>query len=171
MYMILWPIWAIASLLFTGLTYLLAPLLALTANTAGNLPSWLSWFQTFDNTLDAGWKIQGNFGSYLTTDVAPTGITLWWYRVQWLWRNPGYTFDLIALGLVFDSSQWRVVVNSATWWIAFGPRGAFCVKYLRTSGVGLKLGWKAWAYWQDGAWAPPSYSWGPGHRVPVCCTV
>lgn len=169
MYVIFYPIMAVASGLFVLLTWILAPLLALTSDASGNLPKWLAWFQTFDNTLDAGWKVQGNFGDYLTNGVAPTGIKLWWYRVQWLWRNPGYGFDYWPLGMSFDSTQWTVRVSTARWWIATGPYGAFCIRSL-ASGVSLKLGWKVWAYWQNGAWAPSNYAWGPARRVPLCFT-
>lgn len=169
MYVIFFPIMAVASMLFVLLTWIFAPWLALFANSAGNLPKWLSWFQTFDNTLDAGWNVQGNFGDYLKTGIAPTGLTLWWYRTLWLYRNPGYGFDYWLLGITFDSSQWTVRVNNARWWIATGPRGAFCVRSM-ASGVSLKLGWKAWAYWQSGAWAPSTFSWGPSRRTPICFT-
>lgn len=46
------------------------------------LPSWLSWFQTPDNSLygDSTF-IQHNGESY-------------WSQVKWLWRNPAYSFGL-----------------------------------------------------------------------------
>lgn len=171
MYILLYPVFGLASLLLTLLTFVLAPLLVLSANSSGNLPLCLYWFQTFDNTLDAGWKLQGNYGTFLVDGAVPTGVTLWWYRVRWLWRNPSYGWDYWPLGVPIDVSQWTVRVASERWWIATGPKGTFCIKYLGTSGVGLKLGWKAWAYWQNGAWAPASYSWGPARRAPVCLTV
>ncbi|WP_175787601.1 DUF7338 family protein [Burkholderia anthina] len=171
MYAILYLFMALASLLGVAATWLLAPLLAFTADADGNLPRALHWFQTFDNTLDAGWKVQGSYGTYLQNGAIPTGPTLWWYRTCWLWRNPGYGFDYWPLGLEFYAAEWTVRVDSAKWWIATGPNGAFCVKYLGTTGVGLKLGWKAWAYWQSGAWAPNSYLWGPDRRLPICFTL
>lgn len=170
MYLILYPIIAVASILLSVATWVLSPLLALTANAQGDLPSWLYWFQTFDNTLDAGWKVQGNYGTYLINGSVPTGITLWWYRVCWLCRNPAYGFDYWPFGVSFDATRWTVRVSNATWWIATGPNGMFCIKYLGTTGVGLKLGWKVWAYWSNGAWRPATYSWGPAHRAPVCFT-
>ncbi|MBO1856862.1 hypothetical protein J4G52_25310 [Burkholderia cenocepacia] len=171
MYLVLYPFMAFASIFCVLLTWALAPLLALFVGADGNLPDWCYWFQTFDNTCDAGWKVQGNYGTYLVDGTMPAGITLWWYRVRWLWRNPAYGWDYWPLGIAFDAGQWRVVVNNARWWIAVGPRRAFCIRYLATSGVGLKLGWKAWAYWQNGVWAPSSYSWGPSGRMPVCFTL
>ncbi|MEX3556196.1 MAG: hypothetical protein VB131_06320 [Burkholderia gladioli] len=171
MYLILYPFFAFTSWLMTVVTFVFAPLLALTADATGNLPKWLYWFQTFDNTLDAGWKVQGNYGSYHVDGAVPAGVTLWWYRTRWLWRNPAYGWDYWPLGVAIDVSKWTVRVNTVTWWIATGPHGQFCVRYLATKGVGLKLGWKAWAYWRDGAWMPEGYAWGPSRRAPLCLTL
>lgn len=176
MFLLLYPFLALVSLLLVALTCILAPLLVLSANSEANLPKFLCWFQTFDNTLDAGWKVQGNYGTYLKDGTVPAGFTLYWYRVRWLWRNPGYGFDYWPLGVAFNSADWAVLVDDGVWWIAFGPNGRFCVRYLATTKVGLKLGWKAWAYWNDttplqkGSWKDASYSWGPDHRAPICFT-
>ncbi|HBO79562.1 MAG TPA: hypothetical protein DD502_15590, partial [Cupriavidus sp.] len=61
--------------------------------------------QTFDATLDEGWK-GGYFGQL---SASPTGITLWWYRSRWLQRNPGYSLDFSILGMPFIQTQWTVV--------------------------------------------------------------
>jgi len=160
----------LASLLFMVLAWILAPLLALTCDAQGNLPVFLRWFQTQDNTCDAGWKVQGNYGTYLTDGTVPTGATLWWYRTLWLWRNPGYGFDYGPLGVAVDTTQWRVVQNDSAYFVALGPRGKFCIK----SGGDrpMKLGWKIWAYWDDttNAWRPDSYTWGPRRRTSICFT-
>jgi hypothetical protein len=169
MHIILYPFMVLASILGSATTWLLAPLLALTADATGNLPRWLRWFQTFDHPLDWGWNGQGCFGTYLIDGTLPTGVTLWWYRVEWLWRNPGYGFDYWPLGLAFDSAEWTVRVDNDRWWIATGPNGAFCIKQLG-EGVRLKLGWKAWAYWHDSRWDGPESTWGPERRVPLCFT-
>ena len=170
MYLILYPLLVLASLLITLVTYMLSPVLAALAGSDGNLPRWLYWFQTFDNTIDAGWQVQGNYGTYLATGIAPTGLTLWWYRVCWLCRNPAYGWDYWPFGVGFDATQWRVFLNGANWWVALGPSGAFCVRSL-AAGVSFKFGWKAWAYWQNDQWAPASYSWGPSRRAPLCFTL
>jgi hypothetical protein len=169
MNIILYPFMVLASIMGVLATWLLAPLLALTADAQGNLPRPLYWFQTFDNTLDTGWYKYGIYGTYLLDGTVPTGLTLWWYRVKWLWRNPGYGFDYWPLGMVFNADEWRVRVDNDRWWIATGPNGAFCIKQLG-DGVRLKLGWKVWAYWRDGQWADPGYTWGPERRMPICFT-
>jgi hypothetical protein len=179
MYLLLYPFFALASLLVSGLTWVLAPLLAVFTKGDGNLPGPLYLFQTFDNTLDMGW-IQGSFGDYTTTGVKPTGWTLWYYRFRWLQRNPAYGFDYWPFGAYMDPSQWTVTRNDASWQIYKGPHGLFCIRYMGTSGVGLKLGWKAWAYFNSTTNADGSvtltpqdayYSWGPSHRVPICITL
>lgn len=169
MFYFLYPFLALLSVLAVVVTWIFAPLLALTADSYGNLPRFLYWFQTFDNTLDAGWRVQGNYGTYLQDGRVPTGITLWWYRTKWLWRNPGYGFDYWPFGCAFDASQWTVTTNNDRWWIASGPNGRFCIRSL-APGVSLKLGWKAWAYWDNGAWKPDAYTWGPERRAPLCFT-
>ena len=84
------------SLLLTLLAVLIAPVLPLLAsNQEGwldnhsswglgpRLPTWLSWFQTPDNSLDGDATFQTMF---------PPGQ--WWSQVHWLWRNPCYAFAI-----------------------------------------------------------------------------
>ena len=72
-----------ASITFTLLAYLLAPVLPLFAKD-GWLPRRLNWFQTPDNSIDGddGWRNEHLVGwpRYLK-------------RVFWLWRNPAYGFE------------------------------------------------------------------------------
>ena len=92
LYLLLVPL----SLLLTLLAVLIAPVLPLLAsNQEGwldnhsswglgpRLPTWLSWFQTPDNSLDGDATFQTMF---------PPGQ--WWSQVHWLWRNPCYAFAL-----------------------------------------------------------------------------
>ena len=92
LYLLLVPL----SLLLTLLAVLIAPVLPLLAsNQEGwldnhsswglgpRLPTWLSWFQTPDNSLDGDATFQTMF---------PSGQ--WWSQVHWLWRNPCYAFAL-----------------------------------------------------------------------------
>lgn len=55
--MLVYPFAVLASLAITVFAMLFvnwwAPLFA---NSTGNLPAWLYWFQTFDAGLDAGWQ-------------------------------------------------------------------------------------------------------------------
>jgi len=91
LYFILVPL----SLLLTLLAVLIAPVLPLLAsNQEGwldnhsswglgpRLPTWLSWFQTPDNSLDGDATFEAN-----------NGIS-YWAKVKWLWRNPCYAFAI-----------------------------------------------------------------------------
>ena len=99
-YAILVPI----SLLLTLVGIILAPVLPLFASdkmgpcdnnghqcVGPRLPSWLSWFQTPDNSLygDATF-IELNGESY-------------WSEVKWLWRNPAYAFAIRYLTDPYDT--------------------------------------------------------------------
>ena len=91
LYLVLIPL----SLLLTLLAVLIAPVLPLLAsNQEGwldnhakwgigpRLPTWLSWFQTPDNSLDGD-----------ATFEQLNGIS-YWAKVKWLWRNPCYAFAI-----------------------------------------------------------------------------
>lgn len=170
----LYPFLALGDLTFTLLALFLAPIVAAFADSAGNLPRCLKWFQTFDASLDAGWK-DGYFvfAGRTSSETVPTGLELWWLRTRWLYRNPGYGFSYWVLGQAFDRSAWRVTRNDIdastgkTLWIARGPRGAFNINYLGRWG-NAKLGWKAWNYWDGAAWK--TAPWGPVWRTPICFT-
>jgi len=157
-----YPFMALASLAFAALTMILAPMLALFSDADGNLPGAMRLFQTFDAALDAGWK-DGYFRR------PRNRLELWWMRVRWLWRNPGYTFDSKVLGCAFDPSEWRVLASrpDGSLFIAIGPGGRFDV--MGQIGLRFKFGWKASHYWQgDHFSAEP---WGPDMRAPICCTI
>lgn len=170
--MILYPLLAVINLLFTAVAMALAPLVALFASADGWLPNWLCWFQTFDASLDAGWR-----DGYFPVDQKPAKpLARWWLRVRWLWRNPAYGFCYWPLGRRFDPSEWsvtyRVTPTSSFFW-ATGPRGAFNLSYSGQWGE-WKLGWKAWNYFsrldESGRPVWKTASWGPEWRVPLCFT-
>lgn len=90
------------------LTYILSPILPLFASKRQGwldnntlfgegyyLPSWLSWFQTPDNSIDGdqGWReehMQWRF-------KFPEPVATYLGRVGWLWRNPAYGVGLAEL--------------------------------------------------------------------------
>ncbi len=154
---ILYPFYFIACWVFTGLTYVLAPILSLMADAEGNLPHWLRWFQTFDASLDEGRNPPYNF----------TGSD-WWVRTRWLWRNPGYTFDLEVLGVRFIPTQWVVVKWDGDIFYARTACGAFC--YERSKPFRVKLGWKAWNHFdpETGQFIPGNWARFP--KIPIACT-
>ena len=86
---------SIISIVLMILSYLLAPIIVLFANKDGWLPSWLSWFQTPDNSLDgdAGWNAE----HFLWVKV------IYLRRVLWLWRNPVYGFGYSELGAIIPN--------------------------------------------------------------------
>jgi hypothetical protein len=161
----LYPLYALVSLsgtlLAMGLLNWWAPLFA---NDQGNLPKALRWLQTFDASLDAGWQ-----DGYLPVSWGHTRFKRYWARVYWLYRNPVYGLDYGLLGLPFDPQKWRVVRHLQTptcvLFMALGP--AFNLYYHGRWGL-LKLGWKAWNYWDGHRWK--TSPWGKKWRVPVCCS-
>lgn len=153
-YLILGPL----SVILGVLTWLLAPLLAKTVQSDGNLPRRLRWFQTFDATCFEGRQPQ--YGMTGTDQQVAEG---------WLRRNPGYGFDYWLLGCKFDPKQWRVLVSRAdgSLFFAIGPWGRFCLE--GKIGVRFKFGWKALNYWNGTGWK--STPFGPVWRAPICCTI
>jgi len=100
-----WIILVPISLIVTLLSVILAPILPLFASmkegpcdnnrytcVGPRLPTWLSWFQTPDNSLygDATF-VQINGESY-------------WSQVKWIWRNPGYGFSVKYLTAPYDTT-------------------------------------------------------------------
>lgn len=158
MYLILYPFMALASVLLGVLTWLIAPILARFVDPAtGNLPKYLYWFQTFDNTCFAGREPQ--YGFVGTDREAAT---------YWLRRNPGYGFDYFPLGVAFDPAKWRVIRHDAFWFIALGPNGQFNIEH--GGSFTLKLGWKAWNYYDATTGTFRTTPWGPEMRTSICCT-
>lgn len=162
---LLYPPLALLSILFTGLTWLLAPWLAKQVDAQGNLPTCLRWFQTFDASCFEGRKPPYNFVG-TDTEVA----------TQWLRRNPGYTFDRNVLGCPFDAADWHVLVDeeylTRATFLAVTRSGRFNL-YLQRGGFYLKLGWKAWNNW-DGLATPPCWDTAPTNgwgRLPLCASV
>lgn len=101
-----WALFAPFSIVATILCVLFAPIIALYATMQdglinnGNdfglgprLPSWLSWFQTPDNSLDGdnGWKTE----HWQWRFSLPAFLCAYVGRVGWLWRNPGYGFGVV----------------------------------------------------------------------------
>jgi hypothetical protein len=135
----------LVNLLFTAFSFLVAPILPLFAQSTGYLPGWLGWFQTPDNSLDAGWQAQGNYGTYLTDGTVPSRLARYWFRVLWLWRNPAYGF-CVALGVAYDPSAWVIdtleqSAGAITLLKAHTKDGRF---FAYTTSSGWKLGYKLW---------------------------
>lgn len=164
----------ILNLIFTGIAYIFAPLYVLFTSEDGWLPKWLYWFQTQDNSLDAGWKLQGNFGTYLKDGTIPTGYTRYKYRVQWCWRNPAYGFCYYPLGIPVKPEDWiideyKVDANGNRVLLkAHSTTGYFAY----TTDANWKLGWKIWSNFsgldKDGKPVWSDKPWGPELRTSLC---
>ena len=75
------------------------PFLPIFADSDGNLPTWLRWFQTYDATLDGTEPRFIDATSWLRTDgVAKNVICTYVLRVMWLYRNNAYGFAYSVLG-------------------------------------------------------------------------
>ncbi|PRC92685.1 DUF7338 family protein [Solimicrobium silvestre] len=147
----LYPFLACFSLLITIFSMLVLNwIVVLFVDAKGNLPPWLSYFQTFDAPLPTG---------YLT-------------GVMWLMRNPTYGFDYFVFGIPWDPDEWTVQLfrTNATrdFFIATSKNGGFNFYYLGTLGM-YKFGWKAWNCF-DSATGKFSGTFGDGSHVPICIT-
>lgn len=163
-YLAMYPIGVLLSLLGTLICVLFinwwAPLLA---NEAGYLPSWLRWAQTFDASLDAG-----TLAGYRGFDVSGSR---YWNRVKWMYRNPGYGIDM-ALGILFYPTKWTCLTyqrkDKFVLFVAVGP--AFNI-YLESRFGCLKLGWKAWNFYDEvkGTFSITPDRW--PMKAPICFSI
>jgi hypothetical protein len=96
---------AIIQLVIDIVSYPLAPFVALFCNKNGNLPYWLSLFQTYDNTCDGdnGYKEEHRF-----FPNNANAFEIWANRTGWLWRNPAYGFDML-LGVTVKPTDVMVI--------------------------------------------------------------
>ncbi|WP_231409615.1 hypothetical protein [Ralstonia solanacearum] len=163
---IVYPFYVLLSLLATLVAMAAVNWWApLTCDAQGNLPRWLRWFQTFDASLDAGWR-----DGYISRSWGDTPIRRFLARVYWLYRNPAYGWDYWPLGVRFNPCAWRVVryveSDALTLFVAVG--NGFNVYYHGRFGM-LKLGWKAWNCWDADGWKMQPF--GPAWRLPLAFTV
>lgn len=163
---ILYPVFGLTSLAITIFSFVFvnwwAPLFA---DEDGYLPKWLYWFQTFDAPLDASWK-----DGYLPASWGNTRFKRYWARVYWMYRNPCYGIDYFLLGLPFDR-DWKIIRATIepnyTNFLAVGNGFNFC--YFGKFGT-IKIGWKAWNYYDQNTGGWKETNWGSESRVPLCLT-
>jgi hypothetical protein len=135
-----WFFLTIADRLFCGIALILSPIYSLFVQPDGNLPRFLSWFQTPDSDM---------FGRYGDNDFAKrnTGNTKtflgrYWTCIKWSWRNTGQGFSTYVCGLPYGTS-----VTEITWVDSNGISHQKNIAYkmespYRMVGFEFKGGWK-----------------------------
>lgn len=90
-----YPFGALISWLVTLLAWALSPLIAGISMVTGKnqVGGPLAYLYTHDASLDGG--IENHIDGY---DPNAKGFKLWWQRVCWICRNPGYRFSAYVLG-------------------------------------------------------------------------
>ena len=133
-----WDFLVIADLLMTLAAWALAPFLpafasvtlgpcdnATTQANEPRLPSWLSWFQTPDNSLlgDGAWKrMEPGHWPWRASLASWPRLQFYVGAVGWLWRNAAYGFAAAILGariqpgavVTFDGDP--LTQNSPNFW-------------------------------------------------------
>lgn len=128
------------------------------------LPPWLCWFDTFDADLDEGVR-----------SGLVQAKTLFGGRVLWLYRNIVYGYGYWALGAEFKAENWVVIKHTQTptslfFYAVDTATGRFNL-HCNISKVRLKLGWKAWNYWQGDTKTWSAVPFGPLMRVPFTASI
>jgi hypothetical protein len=95
----LYPALIILNLCFSILAYILNPIVVLFADDRGNLPKWLSWFQTQDSSLDQTPEFIAENWPWL---VGTSRIKKYLQRLTWLYRNTAYGFAYWVCGTIID---------------------------------------------------------------------
>lgn len=153
-----WIAYTPISLIFAVVGRLLAPILALFCDKEGWLPSWLSWFQTPDNSCDGDeghrerWPLDGIFWTYAR-------------RVAWLLRNVSYGFDIQVLGVEIKETDTINVsgnpnigdmsgISGKCFWLALRDEKPIAFQWMYVKHyklfwkwpkcVRIGLGWKLW---------------------------
>lgn len=134
-----WIFQAVAELVAMVVAYLTNWLVVLWADERGNLPYWLRYWQTYDNTLDVGWMIDevpewarydyDKHYLYHSEVKPPNSMTPGFVdvldgnftakerfqryvcRICWLYRNSNYGFSYYVNGRVIDGEK-NVVVKT-----------------------------------------------------------
>lgn len=153
----------LCSLLADFLNLFLAPIVALFASEEGWLPSYLSWFQTPDTSLDGDGGYQALHRPF---KVETKSYHRWWNRTRWMYRNSMYGFAIDVLGIktlpsdlyVCDGSERisnRPLQNGLVRRYLYrdGKLIAFQWYYIKawsdTRCIRINLGWKLWDYKKD----------------------
>jgi hypothetical protein len=149
---LLYPIMSVAGISITILAWIINPILVLLVDDNGNLPRYLSYFQTFDAPIPKGYR-EG---------------------LAWLNRNPSYGFDMFVFGIPWHPEDWAIRKYTVTpeyeLFFATNKYGAFSFKYHHVArNFYLKLGWKVFNYIDPSDGSLNGGSWRHDfNRVPIC---
>lgn len=105
-----WIILSIADRIFNCLALILSPITSLFVNREGNLPVFLSLFQTPDSNM---FGVDGDDGfANENKDKVNTYWGRWWVCLKWQWRNTGQGFSTYVCGLndkemFIDEREWK----------------------------------------------------------------
>lgn len=97
---IVWFLKIIPSVVVETFAKIISPILPFFCDKDGWLPSWLSWFQTPDNSCDGD---RGHLARWPKNGVFWT----WLRRTAWLFRNSAYGFNL-KLGFKYKDGDVRI---------------------------------------------------------------
>ena len=161
LYLLLIPV----SLILTLVAIILAPVLPMLATeqegwldnhakwgVGPRLPTWLSWFQTPDNSLDGD-----------ATFERLNGIS-YWAKVKWLWRNPCYAFAIRYLTnpyytVVKGDKTIKDNDNAKSGWLLVHANGLFQFTTVISIGfsrcIYCNFGWNIRALVDDGVPVKP----------------
>ena len=162
LYLLLVPV----SLILTLIAIILAPILPMLATAqegwldnhakwgyGPRLPTWLSWFQTPDNSLDGD-----------ATFERLNGVS-YWAKVKWLWRNPCYAFAIRYLmpEYITSVSGDKTIKdndNAKAGWCLVHANGLFQFTSVTPIGysrcIYVNLGWNIRALVDDGVPVKPN---------------
>ncbi|UOF79381.1 hypothetical protein [Caudoviricetes sp.] len=123
---LIWLLKMISSLLMKYLVaWPLTPLIVLFTDDSGNLPNWLSWFQTHDANMDAI--------SVRTGKIDKAWAESRWFKIEdrhwkryinrcgWIWRNSVYGYNHSVLAIPFNRYQKLAVFGDSL--VTSSPKG------------------------------------------------
>ena len=137
----------IADQSFTLLCYILNPLVVLFADKDGNLPVYLKYFGTHDNTLDGdeGWRSKLPW-----LDWQNNKLHRYVKRVLWLYRNTGYGFSYYVSGYDLDASTVVVSGDPTIRNRPYPAQSGWCFAYDKSKPI-LWRGWMLYVVYGYGS--------------------
>ena len=131
-----WFLLSILDKLFGLIALILSPVTSIFVDQYGNLPKFLSWFQTPDSNMfgadgDIGFRDRNKhlIGSF---------IGRWWVCIKWQWRNTGQGFSM-RLGL----DEYVMIVDRSIW-----ENDGIHFERVRAYQNGKLTGFEEWGGWK-----------------------